>query len=232
MVTHLTNTDFDRLALEDGERPGRDRNVSEAERWISMIGGGALLLYGLSKKSLGGALIAGLGGALIYRGKTAHCPVYQRIGVSTRNALGTELLLESSITIYRTPEEVYRFYRDFDNLPRFMKHLVSVTPLGGGRSRWVMALPRGKRLEWDAQIVEEREYELLRWRSLEGSDIQHHGQVRFERAPGDRGTEVHVLWRYQPPGAGFGAVIAKVAEVFTKTTLRDELHRMKQILEA
>jgi uncharacterized membrane protein len=227
------------LQLEERElreprakREARAPNLSETERWTSMIGGGALIMYGLSKKSFGGLLLAAIGGGFVVRGKTAHCPVYKRMGISTKEPVGTELMLEASATIYRSPEEVYRFYRDFDNLPRFMKHLESVTPLGGGRSRWVMRLPAGKVIEWDAQIVEEREYELIRWRSLEGADIQHHGQVRFEKAPGDRGTEVHVMWKYQPPGAGLGAIIGKLAQIYTSTTLKEELYRMKQILEA
>lgn len=206
-------------------------NVGESERWMSMLAGGALVLLGVSKKSIGGALLAALGGGLIYRGKTARCPVYQKLGISSKNPMGTELVLEASTTIYRSPEEVFRFYRDFDNLPRFMKHLESVTPLGGGRSRWVMSAGK-RRIAWDAQIVEEREYELIRWRSLDGADIHHHGQVRFERAPGDRGTEVHVMWRYHPPGAIAGALIAKLAELYTATTLKEELYRMKQIIEA
>jgi uncharacterized membrane protein len=206
--------------------------MNESERWISMIGGGALLLLGLSKKSFGGAILAALGGGLIYRGKTARCPVYKQLGISTNTAFGTELSMEGSTTIYRSVEEVYRFYRDFDNFPRYMKHLDSVTELSPDRSHWVVNLPAGRKLEWDAQIVEDKPGELIRWRSLDGADIQHHGEARFERAPGDRGTEVHVKWKYLPPASGFGAIVGKLANVFTESTLREELHRLKQVLEA
>lgn len=209
-----------------------EKNLNEAERWISMIGGGALVLAGLSKKSFGGMLMAAIGGGLIYRGKTAHCPVYDKLGISTKEAFGTELSIEGSTTIYRSVEEVYRFYRDFDNFPRYMKHLDSVTELGPDRSHWVVSLPAGRKLEWDAQIVEDKENELIRWRSLDGADIQHHGEARFVRAPGDRGTEIHLRWKYLPPAGGVGAVIGKLANIFTESTLREELHRLKQILEA
>lgn len=217
MAIDINDLDLD-IEVAD---PRVRRNSAEVEQWASMIGGGALVLFGLSRKSFGGVLLAAIGGGLIYHGRTA-----------AKKMLPAELTLEASTTIFRSPEEVYRFYRDFDNLPRFMKHLKSVTPLGGGRSRWAMSIPGGRLVEWDAQIVEDREYELIRWRSLEGADLQHHGQVRFDRAPGDRGTEVHVRWRYHPPGAGFGAIIAKLAKVYTSSTLKDELRRMKQILEA
>jgi uncharacterized membrane protein len=215
-------------ALLDEWRRG-DANVSETERWVSMIGGGALVLYGLSKRSIAGIVLAAAGGALVYRGKTGHCPVYEKLGVST--VTGEELELEQTITINRTPEEVYGFYHNFENLPRFMQHLESVTITGPGRSHWVVSAPAGKKIEWDAEIVEEREPELIRWRTLEGADIEHHGEVRFNKAPGDRGTEMHVMWSYRPPIGAVGAVFARLAHVVTVPKLRDDLRRFKQILE-
>lgn len=190
------------------------------------------MVYGVSRGNWSGLALALAGGGLAYRGKTGHCPVYEQLGISSAVPGGTELALEDSITINRPVEDVYRFYRSFENLPRFMKHLAMVTPLGHGRSHWVVRLPASKTLEWDAQIVEDREYELIRWRSLEGSDIDHHGEIRFQKAPGDRGTEVRVVWKYHPPAAAVGALFAKLAEVVTRSTLQEELRRFKQIMEA
>src|SRR4029453_1971994 len=102
------------------------------------------------------------------------------------------LHVTKSVTINRPREAVYQFWRDFANLPQFMAHVQSVVSIGDKRSHWVVAAPAGQTVEWDAEVVDDRPNELLAWRSLEGSDIRHEGSVRFDTAPADRGTEVHV----------------------------------------
>jgi len=144
---------------------------------------------------------------------------------------GRSVRVEQSITVNRSIGEVYRFWRDLENLPRFMRHLDSVTSLGGGRSRWRAKAPAGLTVEWDAEIVEEREGERLAWRSVEESDVENEGTVRFEMAPGARGTEVHVLLRYTPPGGAIGRGVAWLFGEEPRQQIREDLRRFKQILE-
>jgi uncharacterized membrane protein len=137
-----------------------------------------------------------------------------------------------SVWINRSPEELYRFWRDFQNLPRFMKHIESARQTEGGRSHWVAKAPAGTTVEWDAEITEDRPNELIAWRSLEGSDVDSVGSVRFERAPGGRGSIVKVEMRYRPPAGVVGATVAKFLGKDPGRQIKDDLRRFKQIMEA
>ena len=129
------------------------------------------------------------------------------------------------------PEEVYSFWRDFQNLPRFMRHLEAVHDLGDGRSRWKAKGPAGMEVEWDATIIADVPNEVITWRSLEGSDVDNAGAVRFERAPGNRGTIVKVNLEYNPIGGVVGAAIAKLFGEEPEQQMDDDLRRFKQVLE-
>jgi uncharacterized membrane protein len=136
-----------------------------------------------------------------------------------------------SITVGRPAAEVYAFWRRLENLPRFMRHLESVTVTGERTSHWVATAPAGKTVEWDAEIVEERENELLSWRSLEGADVFNEGTVTFHDAPGGRGTEVHVDLRYDPPGGKLGSKLAMLFREEPGQQVQDDLRRFKQVME-
>lgn len=217
-----------------GQNSQNGTNVGEVERIASAMGGGALAFYGLSRASLGGLALAALGGALAYRGVTGHCPVYQALGISTaENTRGQEgIKVEKTVTINQTPETLYRFWRNFENLPRFMKHLDSVRIQGDNNSHWVAKGPAGTHVEWDAEITEERENELIAWRSLPGAQVENAGEVRFVRAPGDRGSEVHVTLSYNPPAGAVGALVAKLFGEEPSQQVAGDLRRFKNIMEA
>jgi uncharacterized membrane protein len=136
-----------------------------------------------------------------------------------------------SIVINRPAENVYRFWRDVENLPRFMYHLKSVRSSGNGRSHWVAAAPGGGTVEWDSEITADHPGELIAWRSLEGSDVENAGTVRFEPRPGGRGTIVRVELEYRPPGGIAGAAVASVFNESAQQQLHDDLRRLKQVLE-
>ena len=136
-----------------------------------------------------------------------------------------------SITVNRPVEEVYAFWRDFENLPRFMRHLESVTVTGDRRSHWVAKAPAGKTVEWDAETLEERENELISWRSLPGADVYNAGSVRFQRAPGGRGTEVRVTLEYEPPLGKLGSKVAMLFREEPGQQVQDDLRHLKQVLE-
>jgi uncharacterized membrane protein len=136
-----------------------------------------------------------------------------------------------TIVVNRSPDEVYQFWLNFENFPRFMKHLESVKNLGGGRSHWKARGPAGQTFEWDAEVVENRPNELLTWRSLPGADVQNAGSVRFERAPGGRGTLVRVNLRYEPPAGSAGKVMAMLLGAEPGQEVQEDLRRFKQVLE-
>jgi len=211
-----------------------DTNVGTIGRWGSIIGGAALVAYALKRRSLGGAALALVGGGLVYRGVSGYCQLYQALGINTAAADGGSHAIEvhKSITINKPPEELYRFWRHFENLPRFMTHIQSVQSTAQGRSHWVAKAPLGSTAEWDAEITEERDNELIAWQSLEGARIPNHGSVRFQPAPGGRGTEVRFTLAYAPPMGKLGAAVAKLFGEEPKQQLDDDLRRFKCLMEA
>ncbi|HEV7902417.1 MAG TPA: SRPBCC family protein [Pyrinomonadaceae bacterium] len=139
--------------------------------------------------------------------------------------------VRKSLIINRAPEELYAFWHDFQNLPTFMRQLKSVQVTGEGRSHWVAKAPAGTSVEWDAEITEDRPNELIAWRSLEGSEVENSGSVRFERAPGDRGTIVHVEIDYNPPGGVIGEWVAKLTGDDPGAQAQEALRAFKQLME-
>jgi len=138
---------------------------------------------------------------------------------------------KGTCVVNRTPEEVYTFWSNFENLPRFMRHLESVEDLGDGRSRWAAKGPAGMKVEWDATIVADVPGEVITWRSLENSDVDNAGAVRFERAAGGRGTIVKVNIEYNPIAGVIGATVAKLFGEEPGQQLDDDLRRFKQVME-
>jgi uncharacterized membrane protein len=132
------------------------------------------------------------------------------------------------------PEEAYRLWRDFEQLPRFMAHVEEVRVTGDRRSRWRAKTPFGGTMEWDAELVEDRPNELIAWRSAAGAPVSAGGTVRFTPAPGGRGTEIRVDLRYEPPGGPVGMVGAQIARLWGESPeqqVRDDLRAFKQVLE-
>jgi uncharacterized membrane protein len=180
------------------------------------------------------------GGALLHRGATGNCMAYGALGVNTarpsdgrpiRIGAGRGVKVSQSITILKEPAELFRFWRDFKNLPRVMRHLQSVDVKSDTVSHWVASAPFGKTVEWDAEIYTERPDELIGWRSLAGSQIDTAGSVQFRRAPGNRGTEVTVTLKYDPPAGKLGAAIATVFGESADHQVKEDLRRLKQIME-
>jgi uncharacterized membrane protein len=226
-----------------GEQGSTSVNVGQAERWVSAIGGGTLALYGLTRGSLGGIALGLLGAALVQRGVRGHCELYQAMGFSTTGEGGLRnsenvsvrgergVKVEKSVTINRSPEELFGFWRNFENLPRFMNHLESVKVTGGNRSHWVAKAPAGTTVEWDAEVYNEKPNELIAWRTLEGADVDSAGSVRFERASEGRGTLVRITLKYDPPGGAIGAAIARLFGENPEQQIDEDLRRFKQLME-
>jgi uncharacterized membrane protein len=139
--------------------------------------------------------------------------------------------VEQVTTINRTIDEVYRYWRDFQNMPRFMRHLESVQLLGERRSRWRASGPAGTTVEWEADMLQDRPNEWIAWRSLPGSQVENSGSVRFQPAPGARGTEVRVQLEYRPPAGAVGRGIAWLFGEEPEQQIKEDLHRFKQLME-
>ncbi len=215
---------------------GGGTNVGKIERIASAVGGGALIGYALKSRSKGGIALGVLGAGLLYRGATGQCEAYRVFGVNTAEGsngeeVARDVHVEKSITINRTPKELYKFWRDFENLPRFMENLESVTRLDDTRSHWVALGPGGKEIEWDAEIYNEKEGELIAWRSLPGSDLANAGSVHFEPAPDGRGTYLKVTLNYNPPGGKAAALFAKLFGQEPGQLVEHNLKRLKQFIE-
>jgi uncharacterized membrane protein len=148
-------------------------------------------------------------------------------GVSGR----TDIYLERSIAVSKSPEECYRFWRSFENLPRFMHSLESVRQLDEGRSRWVAKGPMAMRLEWTSEITADRPGEEIAWRTLDDSGAANAGSVRFEAAPAGRGTIVRVSLHYSPLGGALGAGLVKLLGHDPQSRIREDLRRFKQVME-
>ena len=234
----LTGQPFANNKALDSVRAAMNLNVPQPERIGSLAAGAGLAAYGLSRRSLGGVLLALLGGALIKRGVTGHCEMYAAMGVNSRQ-LNTErgvpgnkgIKVVKSITVARPPQEVYRYWRKLENLSSFMNHVKSVTEIDERRSTWVVEGPMGTDLEWTAQILTDREGELISWESLPGAEVQNAGSVRFEGA-GEGRTEVRVSLQYQPPAGMLGAAVAKLFGEDPEQQLDEDLARFKKLIEA
>ena len=215
-----------------------EKNVSEPERLISGVGGGVLTAYGLSRGDWLGVGLIGVGALLLQRGVRGYCGVYNAAGINTAEKenmtsvkASSGVKVERSFTINAPVEKIYSFWRKFENLPRFMLHLESVTETDQMRSHWVAKAPLGTTVEWDAEIVSDVPNNMISWRSVADSQINNAGSVWFKQAPGGRGTTVKVNLNYEPPAGKIGAAIAWLTGEEPSVQVQEDLRRFKQLME-
>ena len=227
--------DHNRQDAGNGNSNNSRVNVGNVERLISGIGGGALIGYAITNRSKTAIALGLFGAGLLFRGATGQCEAYRALGINTADNSGLEdvareIHIEKSITVSSTPKELFRFWRNFENLPQFMEDLESVTQVNETISHWVATGPGGKKVEWDAEIYNEKENELIAWRSLPGSDVTNAGSVHFEEAPG-HGTYVKVVLNYNPPGGKAAHLFAKLFGKEPGQLVEHNLRRFKQLVE-
>jgi uncharacterized membrane protein len=227
-------------AFRDTHWPAPSVNVGDKERLFSFLGGTALGLFGLSRFSLSGLALAAIGGSLIYRGMTGHCSLYKNLGISTADShspaasirAGHGIKVEETITINRDAATLWRFWRKLENLGRFMRHLERVEEIDGRRSRWVARTPLGFTLDWIAEIINEKENELIAWRSVDGSQVDTAGSVHFRELPEGQGTEVHVSLKYDAHAAQVADPLARLLGASPSQHIHEDLQRFKQVIES
>jgi uncharacterized membrane protein len=214
----------------------KQRNrVSGPMRWACLAGGATAIFWGIKRRSWLGTAAALAGANFAVRGLTGEGDLLESLGFawpgSDSLAYGHGIKVRRSVTIAKSPEELYHYWRNLANLPGFMRHLESVRVLDNRRSHWVAQAPAGRTIEWDAEIVADREGELIGWRST-GGMVDHAGSVRFERAAGDRGTVVRVQLQYNPPGGKAAALLARAFGQNPDQQIHEDLRHFKELMEA
>lgn len=217
--------------------PASGMNVGGVERAVSAGAGLLLALLGLTRRTPLGLVVAAVGAGLVYRGVSGHCPLYNALDIDTSGqrgaaagvAPGHGVHVIRSVTIARPAEELYAFWRKLENLPRFMKHLVSVAQ-DGPRSQWVAHAPFGQ-VTWEADLTHDEPGRAIGWRSRPGSTVATEGSVKFYPATGG-GTVVRVDLRYDPPGGTLGAWLAWLFGEEPSLQVAEDLGRFKRLLES
>jgi len=228
------------VTIGSGYRRGAP-NVGTLERILSAAAGVALIGYSYQKNRLRSVLVP-LGTGLVARAVTGNCPVSRALGrnsagrTAARSPVasvhrGQGIKVEQSVIIDRPAPELYAYWRDFENLPRFLHHVESVTTTGPGRSHWAVKGPAGTRIEWDAEVHNEIEPELIAWRSLPGSEVNNAGSVHFRPIAGGTRTLVRVVLSYEPPAGRLGAAVARLLGEEPSRQVRDDLRRFKEVME-
>ncbi|HEY7327765.1 MAG TPA: YgaP-like transmembrane domain [Gemmataceae bacterium] len=239
MSTAIASSRIHRSERRPTERPTPYVNVGDTERLLSLLGGTALSLFGLSRRSLGGLTLAAVGAPFIYRGITGHCGGYQRLGISTASPVGSAtsvraghgVKVDESIVINRDPSTLWRYWRNLENLGRFMRHLECVEEIDNRRSRWVACSALGIHFEWQAEIINEKENELIAWRSVDDSQVDTAGSVHFRELPNGRGTEVRVVLKYDAHAKQLAAPVARLLGSSPCQQIHEDLQHFKQVME-
>jgi uncharacterized membrane protein len=210
-------------------------NINPTERVLSVLGIPIAVTLGVRRGGILGTVMGLAAAELAVRGLTGHSPLYRALGIDTSVQAGDldeqGIWIGKIITVSRPVGELYSFWRNLSNLPRFIEYLHSVTETGGSRTHWVAKGPLGLRLEWDAEIVEATPNQEITWRSVPGSGLVNAGHIRFQPLPNEQGTEVSVVLGYLPPAGPLGDRIAEAVGMSADALLAEALDSFKQLME-
>jgi len=209
--------------IDDRKKYNTERyNEDTGSRWDLrlplLIAGGAIGLYALTRNQRGKSAVSAAG---LYAARQMG-----RI----REARKQEVV--NTFAINCTPETAYRYWRDFANLPRFMRHLDSVRVLDGNRTEWTALGPLDMKIRWTAELTEDRQNERIAWRSLPGSQVETNGSVEFRPGSNGRGTLVTARVEFVPPAGSVGRAFAAIVGKDPQFTVREDLRRFKALIEA
>ena len=193
------------------------------QHWGALLGGGALAVLGLTRRSPAGWALAAAGGALAYTGL--------RTGNGTRQQSHRAPEPGSNILVNVSPEEAFRQWRDIEQAPRYMNFIESVEKIDDRRSKWTATGPMGVKVQWTSEITDERPGEYIAWRSLPGSDLNVQGRVEFKKAPGDRGTIVESRMQYQLANRAVRAAASGFVGRQARFFIRQDMRRFKALVE-
>ena len=212
-------------------------NISDREQTLSTLAGAGLVGFGLTQPAWKRWLFILIGGGLLKRGLTGHCDLYERLHINTRHptpSAGIESArgakLEASIDIHCPARELYLFWRQLDHLPRVLRHVKTVEPIDGLRSHWVVKGPLGQQFEWDAEIINEHENQLIAWETLPGATVPNSGSVWFKEVSAGL-TRLKVTVEFEPPGKAIGLTVAKLLGESPQSELEEDLAAFKDFAE-
>lgn len=205
----------------DAAASWRRERWSPSQRALAGAAGASLATYGYFRGGLKGFAMCLLGGALVARA-TANEQLAALVG-------GRGIYVERTLQVNAPVEQLFAYWRNLENLPQWMSHVREVRYVGGDRYHWVVDGPAGLPVEWDAELLNVVENREMTWRSVEGSDVEHVGRVRFEQDAA--GSRIHVQLKYMPPGGVLGHAVAKAFGTDPASELDDDLTRMKGAVE-
>ena len=217
-------------SLASARRRGSEVNVGPMQRTASIVAGSALVVVGLRRRTLGGAVAALAGADLLYRGGTGYCHLLGALGIDTSRGRA-RVEIQRSLTVLAARDDVYRRWRDPQSQPVTWSHFAEITDATEAGAHWRLRAPLGRTLEWDTRIVEERDGDLIRWESR-GGDLPNEGSVAFRDAPGELGTEIALRVRFDPPGGPLGDAAARLLDDPPKLVLAKALRRFKSLVES
>ncbi|PSQ19632.1 cyclase [Halobacteriales archaeon QS_8_69_26] len=249
MPTYSRDTDSDRPSRG---RSGRGRTGDRRRRIASAVFGGALVVRGLRRRSLRGILTALAGAWLVSRAVGGPERIRAALGSRARSGERTlpagtgadrsrtdgtgppadEPTVSRTVTVGKPAEELFEVWRDPVQFSRIMGHFADVTARGEDRFHWTVRAPGGREISWDTYVVEEEPGELLRWETAEGARLPNEGEVRFRPAPGDRGTQVTLRVRFDPPGGTLGTAALRRLDLVPETFVAEALRRFKSLVES
>lgn len=210
-------------------------NVGQNERIISAALGAFLLSSGINnlfKHPLKGLVRTAVGGVLLYRGASGHCPVYSSLGKTKDVHQTSAINIRTSLIVNKPKDEVYAFWRNLENLPLFMKHIANVTEIDNKHSHWEAVIPGNiGKIKWNAEIVKEEPGYMIGWQSIPNSTINNAGKVVFHDALGGKGTEMEVVISYHPPAGEIGSGVAKALNPVFEKVIRQDVMNFKDYIE-
>ena len=245
-ITFADSTPPGRMRRNARQAKRSGKNTSTAERILSFAGAAALGKFATRKKGVSRVLAGLAAAALAERALTGRCRVYRRLGIDRSRDRGNGLVkqhgpaavleaseairLEATITVDRPIPELFRYWRQLDNLPNVMHHIESVEVISPTRSRWTLSAPAGQSFTWDADIINEIENELIAWKSTPDASVPNAGSVHFE--PVDGGTEIRVLLEYDPNSGNLQGMAARLLPAEADRQLREDLENFKAGIES
>ena len=206
------------------------RNVGTAERIVSSTLGAFFCTLGLRRIGKGGLCLLMPGSYLLWRSASAYCPISEALGWDTTEG-AESFRLRKSVTIQRPADELYRIWRDLEQLPKYLKHIKAVKKINETEYDWTASF-NGQEFTWRSEILEDIPNERISWRSVDPQDVENYGRVKFIDMPETGSTRFQFLLIYQPAKTELGRWVASVLNPIFRLTVKDDLRRFRDQMEA
>ena len=222
------------------------------ERGLSLAAGAAFIIDAVSRRSWISLITAPVGAVLLAHG-SSRVPLLDQVlpagrrqqaagSQATEQQAAKRLAVTQSVTVNRSAQDLYEYWRNFENLPSFMQHVNEVQNRGDGLSHWrvdtPLGQPLGTALEWTAEVTDDQPGQRIAWRTVPaaGNLVDNSGWVEFTPSPtGDSTGDAAVVRAhiaYNPPGGVIGDALAALFQRVTEQQVKDDIRRFKAVMEA